>query len=90
MIGCLAAVAPPALQNTGRLLQRLLVEYVPAAVAGQRVHGVVQMPGEAQDNVESGLIIAMAAGVSVRWLLVELAAIRLSTYEKNKTNISDW
>lgn len=38
VIGCLATVAPPALQNTGRLLQRLLVEDVPAAVAGQRVH----------------------------------------------------
>lgn len=84
MVGCVAAVAPPTLQYAGRLLQRLLVEHVPGTVAGQGVLRVVQVRGEAQHDVEGGRIVAMAAGVPVQWLLVELAAIRLGTCRERR------
>lgn len=79
MVGGFAAVAPPALQYTGRLLQAFLVEYVTRTVAGQRVFRGVHLESEAQHDVEGGRIVAVAARVSEHRLLVELAAIRLGT-----------
>ena len=81
MVGRFADVPSQLLQDSHRLVQGLgrVKQRIPIKV--QRVLLVVKAERQAQDDVQRGRIVVVAARVPVQRLLVQLAAIGLGSWK---------
>lgn len=82
MIRGLADVPPHLLKNPRRLVQGFRVEErLPIKV--QRILLVIEAERQAQDQIQGRCVVVVAARVPVQRLLVQLAAVRLSSWKGN-------